>query len=43
LVDEIFGLCYTTNENEIDEYKQWIIENPVLRQSLRRDRKDTCH
>ena len=35
LVDEIFGLCYTTDKDEIDRYKQWVEKNPILPHSLR--------
>lgn len=29
LTNEIFGLCYTKDDNMIDKYKKWLEENPI--------------
>ncbi|MBQ7489071.1 MAG: hypothetical protein IJT51_00960 [Bacteroidales bacterium] len=39
LTDDIFGLCYTQNEEEKSQYKKWIESNPLYWLSARGKRE----
>jgi len=38
LVDEIYGLCYTTDMEKIKEYEKWIEQHPIKQNALKRKR-----